>query len=152
MTERRTLSFDGLDGLDGVMTDVDRLLAGHEAVGRWTLGQILYHLAVGVRLSMEADRDAEPVEGRDRSRALRRMFFRAGRFPENAHPPLAILVPPDSCDPTEQAEALRDAIKRFTTDDGPFASHPVLRNQRGQGIKGVKESKGSQGIEGVRSY
>lgn len=86
MPERRTLNFDGLDG---VMAEVDRLLVGHEAVGRWTLGQILYHLAVGVRLSMEADRDAEPVKGRDRSRALRRMFFRAGRSPEHTDPPLA---------------------------------------------------------------
>ncbi|APW63717.1 DUF1569 domain-containing protein [Paludisphaera borealis] len=123
MPEHRTLNFDGLDG---VMPEVERLLAAHETIGRWTLGQILYHLAVAVRLSMEGKPNAEPVDGRDPLRAHRRLFFRAGRFPENTHPPLAILIPPDSCDPNEQAEALREAIRRFENGDGPFASHPML--------------------------
>ncbi len=123
MTERRTLSFDGLDG---VMDEVDQLLAGHETVGGWTLGQILYHLAVSVRLSMDGERDAESVDGRDRSRSLRRMFFRGGRFPENTNPPLTILIPPDYCEPTEQAQALRGAIDRFRGTDAPLASHPIL--------------------------
>jgi len=123
MPERRTLNFNGLDG---VMPEVERLLTGHETTGRWTLGQILYHLVVGIRLSMEGKSEAEPVEGRDPSRVYRRLFFRSDRFPENTHPPLAILIPPDSCDPHEQAEALREAIERFTSNNGAFSSHPVL--------------------------
>jgi hypothetical protein len=123
MPERRTLTFDGLDD---VMAEVDRLLAGHETVGRWTLGQILYHLATAVRLSLEASEDATAVVEPDRARTLRRLLFRAGRFPDGADPPLTILLPPDSCDSDVQAEALRDAIARFLRADEPFASHPVL--------------------------
>jgi Protein of unknown function (DUF1569) len=123
MPERRHVNFDSLDG---VMTEVERLLAGHETVGRWTLGQILYHLTIGVRLSMEGKRETETIDGRDPFRARRRLFFRAGRFPDEVEAPLAVLVPPDACDPNEHAEALRDAIDRFTNDDGPFSSHPIL--------------------------
>ena len=36
MTERRTLTFARLDD---VMPEVDRLLAGYEAIGMWSLGQ-----------------------------------------------------------------------------------------------------------------
>jgi hypothetical protein len=46
---RRRLSFRRLDE---VMPDVDRLLIGHRAVGRWTLGQICNHLAASFRHSV----------------------------------------------------------------------------------------------------
>jgi len=123
MAERRTLTFDGLDG---VMAEVDQLVVGHETAGRWTLGQILYHLATAVRLSMEAGQSAASIDAPDRSRTLRRLLFRAGRFPDGTEPPMSILVPPDSCDSGEQAEALRDAIARFLRADESLASHPVL--------------------------
>ena len=123
MPERRTLIFDDLDG---VMVEVGQLAAGHKTAGRWTLGQILYHLSTAFRLSTAGAQDAPAVVEPDRARTLRRLFFRAGRFPEGTEPPLAILVPPDSCDPSEQAEALRDAIARFTLADEPLAPHPVL--------------------------
>ena len=35
--------------LDEVMPDVERLLAGHVTVGRWTLGQICNHLELALR-------------------------------------------------------------------------------------------------------
>ena len=123
MPERRHLSFDGIDG---VMPEVDQLLSGYETVGRWSLGQILRHLAVAVRLSTEGRQDAEPVDGPDRRRVYRRLFFRAGRFPDDIDPPLAILIPPDDCEVEQEAEALRDAFDRFKAHDGPFSPHPTL--------------------------
>lgn len=123
MAERRSLAFNEIDE---VMPEVDRLVTGHETVGRWTLGQILHHLAVAVRLSTDGKPDAESIEGRDRRRVYRRLFFRAGRFPEKADPPLEILIPPDDCDLVQETEALRDALDRFKAHDGPFSSHPVL--------------------------
>jgi hypothetical protein len=47
---RRTLRFTSLDQ---VVPDVERLLAGHVTVGRWSLGQICNHLELTVRLSMD---------------------------------------------------------------------------------------------------
>src|SRR4051794_14935085 len=46
MAERRDLSFTSLED---VMAEVDRLLAGHETVGRWSLGQICNHLGTSFR-------------------------------------------------------------------------------------------------------
>jgi hypothetical protein len=62
MAERRELTFASLDD---VMPDVERLLAGHVTVGRWTLGQILNHLATATHLSAVTDASSELVNESD---------------------------------------------------------------------------------------
>ena len=120
MPDRRALTFANFD--EG-MPEVERLLAGHSTVGRWTLGQILYHLATAIRLMTEGS-SASP--GRTMPEAIRRRFFRAGRFPEGVEAPLAELLPPPDRDARAEAEALRTAIGQFASATGPFANHPLL--------------------------
>ncbi len=50
MPERRQLSFTSLDE---VMPEVERLLAGCEPAGQWTLGQICRHLTTGLHLMID---------------------------------------------------------------------------------------------------
>jgi hypothetical protein len=120
VADRRELTFARLDD---VMPDVERLLAGHVTVGRWSLAQILHHLAAGIRTTLEGETDtSEPT--REQGIAYRR-FFRSGRFPERADA-LAPVLPPSGLDPFAEAEHLRDAIRRFSASNGPFASHPRL--------------------------
>jgi hypothetical protein len=120
MPERRNLTFASLDE---IQPDVDRLLAGHLTVGQWTLGQILFHLATAVRLTSLGRPDPT---SRPFSEALRRRFFRAGRFPDGMEAPHPALVPPADADAMDQAERLRKAIAQFTSANGPFPDHPAL--------------------------
>ncbi len=121
MAERRQLTFASLDD---VMLDVDRLLAGHSTVGRWTLGQILNHLVAGIRLTALAPATSpEPTREQD---VVRRRFFRAGRFPDGVEAPLPVLLPQPGLDPRAEADALRHAIARYLARIAPFPAHPRL--------------------------
>ncbi|MGE5756422.1 MAG: DUF1569 domain-containing protein [Planctomycetaceae bacterium] len=70
MAGRRELTFACLDD---VMTEVERLPAGHETVGPWSLGQSCNHMATAVRLTMEVPPDpaAPPVPGAVHCRPFR---------------------------------------------------------------------------------
>jgi hypothetical protein len=119
MTGRRELSFASLDD---VMPEVERLLDGHETVGRWSLGQILHHLAQGLRLTVDVAPDpAAPLV----PEVIRERFFRTGRFPDGRESP-PILVPAPADDAPAEADALRAALERFTVSAGPFPNHPRL--------------------------
>lgn len=121
MAGRRDLTFTGLDE---VMPDVDRLLAGHVTIGRWSLGQILNHLATALRVTLDAPvRASEPTR---EQRVAHRLFFRAGKIPEGLEPPLRALIPPPDPDALTEADALRAVIERFQAAEGPFPSHPNL--------------------------
>ena len=121
MSERRDLTFARLDD---VMPDVEHLLEGHTTVGRWTLGQILHHLAASIELTMEGEPDtSEPT--RVQGIAYRR-FFRSGRFPEGQHASHPNLVPPRTLVTSTEAQSLSAAILRFSSSNGPFPSHPHL--------------------------
>ncbi|MHC5538188.1 DUF1569 domain-containing protein [Singulisphaera rosea] len=121
MGERRDLSFESLDE---VMPEVERLLAGHSMVGTWTLGQVLHHLSEGIRLSVEGPAGpAEPTREQD---VFRRRLLRSGRFPEKAEIPVPSMVPPEGLDAHAEAEALRTAIARLVSSEGPFPPHPKL--------------------------
>ena len=50
MDGRRTLEFANLGEM---MAEVDRLLLGHKAVGRWSLGQVCNHLSATLRCAVE---------------------------------------------------------------------------------------------------
>jgi hypothetical protein len=122
MSGRRELSFAGLDE---VMPEVDRLLAGHETVGRWSLGRICNHLATGVRLSFEGGPGPAGPPVRE-AEAVRRLFFRRGRFPDRIEAPHPLLVPEADLDARTEADALRAALGRFVVAEGPFSTHPAL--------------------------
>jgi hypothetical protein len=120
MIARRVLSFTSLDE---IMPEVDHLRAGHSTVGRWTLGQILYHLAMSFRLTT---RGTPPSSSRPFSESLRRRFFRSARFPDGAEAPHPLLLPPPDCIVDEQAKALERGIARLVSATGPFPDHPFL--------------------------
>jgi len=121
MAGGRELSFGGLDG---VMPEVGRLMAGHETVGRWSLAQILYHLGTSIRLTTRDD--GPPVAPSPRWDARRRRFFEAGRFPEGVALPRPILDPPEGLDERAEADSLAGAIEAFGRSPGPSPAHPLL--------------------------
>ncbi len=121
MPERRRLAFDRIEE---IMPEVDRLLAGHVTVGSWTLGAICDHLARSIDLSLDSGPAVAPPT---REQAVyRRLFFRAGAFPEGQTPPIAALFPNPDADPIAAAGSLRKALDRLDGHAGPFAAHPVI--------------------------
>ncbi len=131
MAERRELTFASLDD---VMPEVERLLAGHVTVGRWSLAQICQHLATGIRLTLDAPlRPFEPTHETD---LVRHRFLQQGKFPEGMEAPIPALRPPSGLDAATEAEALREVIGRFASAAGPFPAHPHLgRMTRDQWIR-----------------
>jgi hypothetical protein len=120
MVERRALAFASLDE---VMPEVERVLAGHEAVGRWTLAQIVNHLATALRYTGSAPPTAEePTREHD---VRRRRFFSRESFPDGIELP-AGLEPPVGLDARTEADSLRAAIALFASRTGPFPAHPRL--------------------------
>jgi len=121
LNARRDLRFERLED---VIPEVDRLLSGHQTVGRWTFGQICGHLAMAIA---HTNRPAERVVEPDReAKVAQRLFFRGGRFPEGVEVPDPALVPDPATDPAEAAAALKAAIAHFLKAPGPFPAHPRL--------------------------
>ena len=125
MPERRQLKFASLEE---VMPEVERLSAGYESVGQWSLGQICNHLKTsfdfvtsGVGGSWDSNAPEDP-----RFALIRARFFRAGRFPDGKAAPFSELVPGTGLDDRAEVEALRDALARYALATGPFRAHPFL--------------------------
>ncbi len=125
MPERRQLNFASLEE---VMPEVERLSAGYESVGQWSLGQICNHLTAsfnfvtsGVAGSRVSNAPEDP-----RFALIRTRFFRAGRFPDGKAAPVSELVPGTGLDDRAEVEALRDALARYALATGPFPAHPFL--------------------------
>jgi hypothetical protein len=125
MPERRQLSFADLAD---VMPEVDRLLAGYETVGQWSLGQICNHLATTFHLVTDGIADSLVLNATEDPRfaLMRKRLFRSGSFPARVPTPVAGLVPRVGLNDRAEAEALRDALARFHTARGPFPPHPFL--------------------------
>ena len=101
-------------------------------VSRWTLAQILNHLAEAVRYAATAPPcPAEPTREQD---VLRRRFFLRENFPDGVEAP-AILRPPPGLDARTEADSLREAIGHFAsrTDPVPGPSPPRPADRRGMG-------------------
>lgn len=123
MAERRTLSFATLDQ---VMPEVDRLLEGHDTVGRWTLGQICNHLATSVIGSVEGFSVRAPWLLRATlGRVLRRRLMSTGRMAAGIKLPEKVLPRPGLNDRAE-AEALRGALQLYAANTEPLAPHPMF--------------------------
>jgi hypothetical protein len=127
MDDRRELAFERIGD---VMPEVERLLIGHSTTKGWTLGQILHHLSISVRLSITPGDDAPDSARLARlERAFefrRRRFFGSGRFPEGVEPPHRDLHPPLEADERSEAESLRAALGMLGASEGPFTVHPML--------------------------
>jgi hypothetical protein len=120
---RRNLRFHSISD---VMPDVERLLTGHVTVGRWSLGQILNHLELASRLSM----DGVPVKFSWLLRRLfgpmaRRLSFWLGWIPEQVRVP-SVYLPAADLDAAREAAALRQSVARLQTFTGAFDEHPLL--------------------------
>jgi hypothetical protein len=120
---RRQLRFESLDQ---VIPDVARLLRGHVTVGRWSLGQMLHHLELAIRLPMERVPFKFPW-------AVRRLFGPVAlrlalwlQFMPRGVRVKAAYLPPPGLDAEDEAERLANAIERFASFEGPFDEHPLL--------------------------
>jgi len=125
MPVRRPLAFSSLDD---VMPDVDRLLAGHQTVGTWSLGQICNHLALSLRYSAEG---GLPVRISWLTRLLvgtpaKWHVFRTGALPAGFKVPSPVLVPAPDRDDRAEAEALRATIRLYLAAPEPFPPHPLF--------------------------
>lgn len=124
MPERRPLSFARLDD---VMPEVDRLLAGYERRGAWSLGQVCQHLAVALQLTVEGGGRRGPwVLRAVIGPIIRRHILRTGRIPGGIKVPHPRLTPSAEADDRAEAESLRATIRLFLAEPGPFATHPSL--------------------------
>ncbi len=123
MAARRELT---IDSLGRVMPEVDRLLEGHETVGRWSLGQICHHLAGAFIVSVEGTTFRAPwlLRMAVAPFALRRVL-KTGRIAEGIKLPEQALPRP-SLDARAEAEALRAALRLYEAHTGPMAAHPFF--------------------------
>lgn len=121
---RRPLSFENLGQ---VMPEVDRLLAGHETVGRWSLGQICNHLTFALTASLEGF-PTRPLPGAIRATAGRlilNQMLKSGHVVEGVWLPKAV-KPRPGLDARAEAEALRAALGLFAADPEPKGLHPFF--------------------------
>ncbi len=120
---RRKLVFTSLGE---VMPEVERVLAGHTTVGRWSLAQILNHLALTIRLPLDGvpAKFPWPVP-RLFGPVARRLSFWLGWIPTGVRVP-AVYLPLADLNADREAEALRLAIARFSASAGSLDEHPLL--------------------------
>lgn len=125
VSDRRSLSFTCLDDIGA---DVEQLARAPEvrALGNWSAGQVLQHLAIVMNMSVEGPTPQVPwivrmlVQTFMKKRILTRPMTPGFHLPKTA----AILLPP----PTEFGQAVenfRQALSRVKTDTRRSA-HPVL--------------------------
>lgn len=112
--------------LDGVMPDVDRLLRGHAAAGRWSLGQICNHLSGALIGSTEGFGVLLPWPLRATiGRAVRWQLLRTGRMGEGVPLPEKF-APKPGLDERAEAESLRASLHFFQQRPDPPVVHPFL--------------------------
>ena len=124
MSQRRKLDFARLDD---IMPDVERLMAGHLTVGRWSLAQMCRHLSDEFRYSIDGfpTRLLPRVIRRTIGVYFRRRLLRTRRMSEGLKVP-AVYLPPPQLDAAAEARSLRTAVDRFHATSEPLAEHPLL--------------------------
>src|SRR3954452_14053679 len=119
---RRTLTYHNLDE---VMPDVERLLAGHATVGRWSLAQICRHLSTVMRrvVDMPASTPQDPSKwvGADEKRGV----VETGPLNERLPGPRDIM-PSETFSAREEADGLRTAIAHYKASAGPAIPHRIF--------------------------
>ena len=119
---RRDLRYGSFDE---IMPDVERLLAGHETVGRWSLAQICRHLATVLRrvVDLPAATPADP--SRWVPEEQKRQVLDSGILPEGiAGPPDT--MPVEALDERDEVEGLRAALAYYQASPGPAIPHRLF--------------------------
>jgi len=123
MAGRRDLQ---LASFDEVMPEVAGLLDGHETVGNWSLGQILNHLAMTLRMSVDGTTLRAPwILRKTVAPFVLRNVFKTGRLREGIKLPESVLPRP-GLDARAEAEGLRAALDYYAAAAGPMADHPFF--------------------------
>jgi hypothetical protein len=123
MAERRPLAFTSLAE---VMPEVDRLLAGHKTVGRWSLGQVCNHLSDSLNYSIDGFNAKVPWLIRMLFGGMaKRELFSTGKMREGIKLPEKFLPKP-GLDARSEAERLRTSLQRYEAHTGALAEHPMF--------------------------
>jgi hypothetical protein len=123
MIQRRTIR---LVDFPAVLAEVERLRAGYDRAGAWTLAQVCDHLARVIELSLDGFPSRMPWPMRLVARwlvlprFLRHQQFRR-RFPAPDY-----LQPPDGAEDRQSVERLRAAVERFQGHTGPLQPSPIF--------------------------
>src|SRR5271166_1094279 len=123
MATRRPLA---LDSLTDVMPEVDRLLAGYDRGGNWSLGQVCQHLNRMLQHSIEGWPVKAPwlVRRTVGPLVVRRVLSR-GQMPEGVKTSRKLgLTPGTGLDDRAEAEALRGSLRYYADYTGTLPEHP----------------------------
>ena len=125
MARRRDLAFENLSE---VMPEVDRLLAGYDRVGNWSLGQVCQHLTVIFTRSIEGWPTRAPwVIRRTVGPLVLTRVLSSGEMPEGIRTPQKLgLTPGTELDDRAEAEALRGAIRYYEAFTDSLPEHPFF--------------------------
>lgn len=121
---RRPLAFSRPEE---IWPDVERLLQGHRAVGRWSLAQVLNHLGSAAIWSIDGFPMPPlpwPIRVTLGSIAKWSMFHQR-KIPEGVPLPKRHGPAPELELEVETAR-FHAAIERVVSHDGPFATHPLF--------------------------
>ncbi len=114
--QRRTLNFASLDD---VMPEVERLMAGHVTVGKWTLGEICDHLATTMNRALDGFPKPMPwIVRRTIGPFFLKKILSDGAMATGIKVP-ELLMPKPGTDAHQSAEALRTAIQRLKNAPDP---------------------------------
>jgi hypothetical protein len=119
---RRTLRYESFEE---VMPDVERLLAGHTTVGRWTLAQICHHLAAVLRRHVDLPASTVFDPSDQVPEESKREMLESGVLPGGIAAPPGVL-PEAVGGEREEAEGLRAAIAYYRDSSGPAIPHRIL--------------------------
>ena len=123
---RRTLR---LANLDELAAEVERLAAAREvrALGNWTPGQVLRHLALSMNCSIDGFGGFSPVPGfvRPFLRPFKRYFMKAKMPPGFKLPASGQALQPPPTTLAEGVAAIRTALARLHAEDRR-SPNPVL--------------------------
>ena len=118
-----------VDNIESLLIELARVHSnGICTTGKWSSGQIYYHLAAAFEGAVDGLPSGYPRIVRIALRPFRWIVTRI-KFPPWMPIPSAIrhkLDPPIDADASDQYERLVRAIERFSLHEGEYSSHPVL--------------------------
>ena len=127
--ENRHTNLGRLNSIDALRKEIERLGCSEcRVLGKWTKGQIYFHLAATFEGTVDGLPPGYPSIVRLVIRPFRSLVTRF-KFPPWLPIPRAIaekLTPPENADCEEQLERLLRAIDRFMQHEGALPAHPVL--------------------------
>jgi hypothetical protein len=122
-TARRQLKFSSVDE---IVPDLDRLMAGHQTVGKWTLGEICNHLSKVFIGSVDGFANKAPLLLRVTiAPFIFRHILKTEQMAEGFNTP-AEMMPGPGLDDRAEVEALRAAVRLYLANPNPVAEHPFF--------------------------